>query len=566
MTARSTSTGRTFAHTACVCAVLCAGAAWAGANKFIAAGWEFNDARPDTLLARADAMDKTPIDGCVLYLYANGKNGVKIATPLHGPTNAGSVFGEDAWDYADLEPLVPKYRKLLAHKSFRHSFLDCYRAPKKRVAWNDDAAWTKIAHNVRVIAKLAKASGFVGLRIDPEDYHGQRQYVRIDSDGMSYEELSALVRRRGRELFAGVFEEFPDVQLFSYFFLSLNYEYVGEADGRNLREIMCREGRSLWPHFIDGLFDVLPSTATLIEGNESAYGYRAERMDFFRAANYEQKTLVGLLAPENRGRYHEQMQTSFGLFLDGYSFITNEVKYGYYMEPLDGSRTRRLAVNLKQSVETADEYVWFWGARSRWASVAGKPTWKDAIPGLHETLLAVKSPAAFGQSLRLRMEAGELANLNTNSACRSESPVSVPKPYWTWQGDAKFRQGFLGCDLNCGRGDKVSLLADGVERGSFICDIDGRRPGEIVGVSFCSKGTHFSAMVGWRKSGKWDWNLPKVLIPVGDTADADGWTQTDWCVIVPDGADGFGLKFDVRQDASEKTWFDDVSVVSIGNL
>ena len=179
---------------------------------------------------------------------------------------------------------------------------------------------------------------------------------------------------------------------------------------------------------------------------------------------------------------------------------------------------------------------------------------------------AVKSPAAFGQSLRLRMEAGELANLNTNSACRSESPVSVPKPYWTWQGDAKFRQGVLGCDFNCGRGDKVSLLADGVERGSFICDIDGRRPGEIVGVSFCSKGTHFSAMVGWRKSGKWDWNLPKVLIPVADTVDADGWAQTDWCVIVPDGADGFGLKFDVRQDASEKTWFDDVSVVSIGNL
>ena len=72
--------------------------------------------------------------------------------------------------------------------------------------------------------------------------------------------------------------------------------------------------------------------------------------------------------------------------------------------------------------------------------------------------------------------------------------------------------------------------------------------------------------IGWRKSGKWDWNLPKVLIPVADTADADGWTQTDWCVIVPDGADGFGLKFDVRQNAGEKAWFDDVSVVSIGNL
>ena len=98
----------------------------------------------------------------------------------------------------------------MKHKSFAYSFLDGYRAPKKRVAWNDDAAWDKIAHNIRILAKFAKDAGFVGLRIDPEDYHRQQQYRLIDSDGMSYEKAAELARSRGRQLFSGVFAVFPD--------------------------------------------------------------------------------------------------------------------------------------------------------------------------------------------------------------------------------------------------------------------------------------------------------------------------------------------------------------------
>ena len=59
MTARAMSTGRTFAHTACVCAALCAGAAWAGANKFI------------------DAQERR----CVRYLAADGNDANDGLTP-----------------------------------------------------------------------------------------------------------------------------------------------------------------------------------------------------------------------------------------------------------------------------------------------------------------------------------------------------------------------------------------------------------------------------------------------------------------------------------------------------
>ena len=550
---------RTAAISLLACVAMCANSASAGANKFIAAGWEFNERDVDALLDIADDMDETPVDGCVVYLNAKGRDGKAIET------RTGGIFGETAWDYADVEPLVPKFRRLLAHKSFRHSFLDGYRAPKKRVAWGDDAAWAKIAHNLRVLAKFAKACGFVGFRIDPEDYQKQCQYVRIDADGMPYEELSALVRRRGRELFSSVFEEFPDIKILSYFLLSMGYTYMGEVDGRNLQDFMLCAGFDLWPHFVDGIFDVLPPSATLIEGNESAYSYRAEKMKYLWCENHVKNSLSGLLSPENRAKYRMQVQNSFGVYLDGYSTITNYNKYGYYMEPIDGSRTRHLAINLKQAVEAADEYIWFWGERSCWTSKKRK-TWKDLMPGLYETLLSAKSPDELGRLLRQQMESGELMNLVTNSACRALDAGKVPKPYLTWQESLKSgcRQGVFGVDLAFGHGDTSSLVAEGVGSGCFVCSVGNRRPGEIVGISFCSKGK-VSIMVGWQKGGKWDWTIPSVFVPVSGKADADGWIRTDWCVTIPDGADGFGLMLGVRQCDGEKAWFDDIMAISLNN-
>ena len=535
---------------------MCANSASAGANKFIASGWEFSERSVDQLLAVADAMDGTPIDGCVVYLNARGRDGSEICT------RTGGIFGDRAWDYADLALLVPKFRSLLAHKSFRHSFLDGYRAPKKRVAWGDDAAWAKIAHNLRIVAKFAKACGFAGLRIDPEDYHRQCQYRLLDSDGMSYKEAAKLARRRGRELFGGVFEEFPDAKILSYFLLSVDDTYMGEIDGRNLRVFMLRAGSDLWPHFVDGMFDALPPTATLIEGNESAYSYRAEKMEYLRCANHVKNNLGDLLSPKNRAKYKMQVQNSFGVYLDGYSTITNEVRFGYYMEPIDGSRTRHLAINLKQAVETADEYVWLWGEKSCWTSKKRK-TWKDYLPGLYETLLAAKAPAELGRMLRLRMEAGELANLLSNSTCRATAADKAPKPFWTWQEPLKsgYRQGVFGADLAFGHGDRSSLVAEGVGSGCFVSNVGKLHPGEIVGVSFCSKGKAL-VRIGWRKGAGWDWSIPSVLVPITGVPDADGWIRTDWSVTVPDGADGLGIMLGVRQLAGDKTWFDDVTAVS----
>ena len=537
---------------------LCASAE---ARKFIASGWEFQYVDVDGLLARADEMDKAPIDGCMLYVQTEGRDGKRIASR--------EIMQSPKWDWADLEPLVPKYRQLTAHKAFRHSFLDCFRAAKKRILWTDDAAWSRVAHNVRLIAKLAKAGGFTGLVMDTEDYHKQRQYYRLDSDGLPYEELVALARKRGREIFSGVFKEFPDAKILSYWFLSWDGYANAEMPMEQARDIMNSRGNCLMQHFIDGIFDVLPPSATLIEGMEFAYSWRASKMQYYTTANHIRNSVAGLLSPENRAKYRSQMQTSFGVYLDGYSVKTNGM---YYMEPVDGSRLRHLRNNHKQASDAADEFLWLWCEKGAWIERGllepAWKTWREYMPGLYATMLAVKDPAAMGLALRKRMEAGKLANVNANSACSAFVPGLVPKPYSTWQESAKkkFRQGKFGVDTTCGHGDTSSLVAEGVETGSFVLDVERHRPGDVVGVSFCSKGRHTSASVGWKRNGKWDWDIPRVLIPLSKTADADGWTQTDWCVIVPEGADGFGLTLGVCQDAGEKTWFDDIYVIPAKDL
>ncbi len=527
--------------------------ALAGADKYIAAGWEFAGTKVETLLVRAAEIDKTPLDGCVLYLEATGKDGKRITSR--------DIIHQPAWDYACLEPLVPKYRKLFTHKAFRHCFLNSYRAPRTRVAWTDDATWSKIAHNMRVAAKFAKACGFEGLQMDPEDYHHQNQYLFLESDGASYDEVSALVRRRGREVFAGVFEEFPDVKLLSYWFLSMDNRCTGEMNGKFLRGMMLRNGSALWPHFVEGIFDALPPTATMIDGLESAYSWRASRMHYVMGSRYVHSELIHLLqSSENQRKYRMQLQNSFGVYLDGYSVKTNGM---WYMEPVDGSRVEHLRRNLKQATTFADEYIWFWGEKGSWGGLNGMPAWNSLLPGLHDAMLSIKSPEVIGRSIRLRAEAGELENLNTNSACRAVSEKAVPKPYGTWQELPKYklRRGVFGSDLTCGHGDKCSLVAQGVQRGCFTFSVRDRRPGEIVGISFCSKGRHVSATVGWKRDGKWDWTIPTVTIPIASETDADGWTQTDWAVTVPDDADGFALMLGVGQDAGEKCWFDDVMVI-----
>lgn len=531
--------------------------AFARANKYVAAGWEFAETDVDGLLKRADAFDKTSLDGCVLYLSATGTDGQALTSR--------NILHQRAWTDADFAAVLPKYRELLSHRAFRESFLNSYRAPTNRLDWSDDAAWARVANNMRVAAKFAKACGFVGLQLDFEDYYNQNQYVLHDSDGMDYETLAKLVRRRGREVFSGVFAEFPDAKVLSYRLLSLDKAYMNDVDGRYLRDFLMRKGTELIHHFADGMLDALTPEATLIEGLEDGYAWEAPRMQYLTGALTVHDGHSYLVAPENREKYRRQVQASFGFYLDAYSVHTKGM---WYRGPVRGSRLYHLRQNLQQATEAADEYLWFWGECGSWTGTDKKrtaTTWEQMLPGLDEAFLVLKDPATLGRRLRARMDAGELKPINANVACVGTDPKRIPAPYGSWVEHArcKFRPCSFGCDLTEGDGDRSSLVAENCQRGCFTYATGKLRfePGDIFGLSFSAKGRHVSATINWMKDGKWNWDLRPMIVPIDPKTGPDGWTRTDWSFSIPEDADGFGVQLGVGQAVDEKCWFDNIAII-----
>ena len=79
-----------------------------------------------------------------------------------------------------------------------------------------------------------------------------------------------LARERGRQIGRAMFGEFPEMRVLSFWFLSLNKSYANSDDPV---AVMRAEG-DLWPMFINGLLDVMPPAARLVDGDEHGYWYR----------------------------------------------------------------------------------------------------------------------------------------------------------------------------------------------------------------------------------------------------------------------------------------------------
>ena len=527
----------------------------APSRKFVAFAWEFSRMSLNDLAPYAGELDKTPIDGIGVYLNERAEDGTLVST--HN-------IMRTLWRRDALIPFVPLARELTAHPSMRESFIGTFRAPAKRIDWTDDARWGAVATNMAIAAWFAKVGGFRGLSMDPEDYRHSGQFRRRGGDA-PYEELRELVRRRGREIFSGVFAEYPDIRILSFWLLSLSHTYLASADPAR----DAAESGDLWPAFVDGVLDVMPPEARLIDGNEHSYRYEADRGDFARASVAVHNRLLALVSPENRLKYCRQVSVSFGLYLDMY---TNPPGSSWFFGPLNGSRICRFASNLQSAAESADEYVWFWGEKHCWADWRGKgpdderkisqETWNSRLPGLEDEIILLKSPGEFvRRRVAALKEAGLMNPVNANPGCTGEGDA-VPPPYSTWRRKGT-KPGRFFKDSVSADGDGSSLAADGVEDGSFSVSLPrAPRPGGRFLVSVSAYGDGVSAFVAWKRNGKFDWNvLAPVQLRFGE-ANAEGWRKGEALVLVPGGADGMSLVLCVRQapEADGKCRFDAVKI------
>ena len=506
-----------------VLAALCASAGGFG-FKPIYHGWDLGLATPEQVLARAEDLNRLPISGITLGLRnLKQSDGTSI--------NAETIMSDPPWLRETADRVVPVYSRITAFPNLKNSFVLCSTQPRRhtgatkeecRFSWSDDAEWARIAENFRCLAYAARAGGLKGLLVDNEDYHGVGQFrydAKADGD---YGETVSRVRRRGREVFGAIFDEFPDITLFFFWaFIDNECAHVSPDPEKTLRE----SGR-LTCAFLDGMLDVMPMTAVFVEGNENAYSYEAHRDDFARAAVETLSDMVKVVAPENRAKYRALVRNSYGLYLDEFTTGPMRVRGGktvpnhWYRGARNGSRAEHFRENLESAAKSCDEYLWVYGEafsaidwgdgldQSKWSlKFDQRTTWEDKI-GLFSKIALVRGGADYAQG---RVAAIRAAGGGRNLLPQTDFSLSA-------DGSGAITKSFAFVDMT--------------NRVPYVLDVMAK--GDVRVAAY------------WLRDGMWCLDVPPEWFveakPVG-TADANGWRQMFALVRGPVDVDSLSVQF-----------------------
>ena len=498
--------------------------------KCIGHGWDLLHVTLEEVLANADRFDRTALDGVTLMIDMDVKDGRHI-THAHAMTDG-------RWPRGELAARIPVLKSIAAHPSLRESFLSSWWEPTKRLSWKDDKSWADFAANMGTLAYLAKEGGLPGILVDNEDYPKAHQYEWNPAADGDYETTAKLARIRGREVFGAIFREYPSITFLSFWLYAETTGSRKYYDAREPRTMARRQG-DLWQAFLDGMLDVMPPEARLIDGDEGAYFYSATRNDFYRSAARQRKMSPRLAAPENAAKCRAQLLAGFGLYLDSYLKPEGD---RYSLGPLDGSRLAHFGANLEQAGAAADGYVWLYGERHAWIDWAGiKDTrwtkcgsWDGALPGFTETARDAKEP-------RRRWE--RLVACGTNL---------IEPGFSVYNANEKASGAFA----------KTKLMATGPLSGCFLVDVKSVRPGEKYVFAATGEGPRSSALVCWTKKGAWNWDA--VTTTVEFLPDGAGAYRGLVEVTVPDGVDGMRTQLGVVLAGGETCRYRDVRCVKVG--
>ena len=528
-------------------------------------GWDTLRLTPEEILANAGAFADTCADGVSLTIRRTAPDGRDLSS--------ARLFHGVPWRPGDAEDVVPVFRNIVAKKNLGLSLLNVWIVPKKRLRWNDDAAWAVVETNFAVVARLARQGGLKGFVIDEEDYNSAFQfYLDPEADG-SFEDTAILARKRGRQLFSALYREYPRPLLLFFRLLVSETHYRWVANPAAL----VRSKGHLWPAFVNGILDATPPGVQMVDGNESV-GYRGEAAngDFWRSASQQHTAALTLVEPENHARYRECIRAGFGLYMDSY-VIENE-KSTWYKGPVEGSRLSHFEDNLKQAAAASDGFLWLYSESKAYVPWSGvrdakwrnAQTWEQALPGVYDMVDSVKNMQEFvvRRARELRGNGG-FTNLVANPECVGTNvsgvagfrPGEVPPPYNAWQNPA-WRQGVFGLDASVGEGDCSSLCMTNIDCGFFYVDLPVKvKVGERYGVMVSAKGSNVRADIQWKvKAGA----AAKEDVQVHfSKEDANGWRHVASVVRVPEGAQGMRLSLSVKTwvgRRSDKVWLDNFAV------
>ena len=540
---------------------------WADAmpKRYVLFGFELRrNANAQKFLNNAHLFRDVGLDGVGIYLPRKKRP--------DGTLSWSAMNDKLEWRYEDYAADIPLYREGFRKAGLTHNFLkEFFCAPKTRIDWLDDEAWARVARTLKLTARIAREMGCKGVCADHEDYHHSKQFARIATD-LPYDELVKIARRRGREAFAAAFEEFPDMELFFYWFLGWRDRFFNCANP----DAALRDNGELWPAFANGILDAMPPTVKLVDADEWAY-YHPEKEYFDRSVRFRKVQCLGLVAPENREKYRRQVSMGFGLYTDMYinpKTMKNGKPHPFYRPPTDGSRLKTFAPLLNAATVASDEYVWFWNERVQWVKWNPPPeekgvvtefTLDDLLPGLRALCDASRNAKGFVRRREKELaEKGLLKELVANSTCESVGgKPEIPKPFFFWQSAASKTNGVGRVDPKGGVGGGSAFHVKNSRHGCIAATVPAAA-GEWYVVRASMKGTGIMSvgvdMNFKNRKIEW-WDRPGVTfaVPLSEP-DAEGWRHGERLVYVLEGASGISLKPGWSQETGEEVWIDNISI------
>ncbi|MCS7089540.1 MAG: hypothetical protein RMN51_07310 [Verrucomicrobiota bacterium] len=128
-------------------------------TRLIAHGWDLLAAQPSDVARHLDQWTRLPIDGVALVVRSQHPDGTELSSL--------TLLRDPVWRIDWFTNELPALRAC-ASRTLRHNFFIAFWSPKQRLSWTDDSAWTRVASNHAVLARLARQGHAIGVMVDPE--------------------------------------------------------------------------------------------------------------------------------------------------------------------------------------------------------------------------------------------------------------------------------------------------------------------------------------------------------------------------------------------------------------
>lgn len=306
-------------------------------------------------------MERMPFDG-IAFTVAIDRSKPTIGEGATANLLGWNLFGPRAFSLADFRPAIADLQAAKWHQ-FTDNFMVAAIASSGQdhgLTWFDDSRWTTIANNWRVLATIARQGRCKGIILDPEHYGMDlfRYAAQRRRADRPFREYQAMARQRGRELMQVTRAVFPDVTILCLYGYALVWSEVRDAENSRPAKPLEEAQYGLYPAFLDGMLEASAPGATIVDGYETAYGFK-RREQFERAREDILRKAVLLSAvPERYARY---VRVGFGLWLDyggERRWDTQEFARNYF-QPAEFSAA------VKAALEVSDRYVWIYSHAPR---------------------------------------------------------------------------------------------------------------------------------------------------------------------------------------------------------